>query len=342
VTRARAAALALALAAGCTRARQPGDPTPLAVNPSRGTPAAAVRIEISGRDLDARVRTDFTSGSAAADGLDVGYAARLEPASGAAVPLADVWLTERHTLLATVPAGLPRGSYRLVIVDPGGRSGALEHAYRVVSSAADLAGFDVTLVGTTARAGVTFPVSIVARDAGGAVVDGFADAVTVTDTAGALAPVSAGPFVLGRWSGSVVFPGLVAGDALVARDAAGHSGTSAAFDVVAGPPVALAFAAAPSAVAAGTCSAAVGLLLRDASGHPAVAEQDVPVQLQSSPPGLPLYSDPGCTTPITSLTVPTGAGTAAFHLRPAQAGDVTLRALPGALPSTTLRVSVTP
>jgi hypothetical protein len=343
VTRARATTvLALALAAACTRARHPGDPTPLAVNPSRGTAVEAVRIEISGRDLDARVKTDFTSAGGGADGVDVGYSARLEPAAGAAVPLTDVRLTERHTLLATVPPGLAQGSYRLVIVDPAGRTGVLERAYRVLSSAASVAGFDVTVVGTTPRAGVAFPVAIVARDAGGAVVDGFADAVTLTDTAGALPARSAGPFVLGRWSGGVTIPGLVAGDALVATDAAAHRGTSAAFDVVAGPPVAVAFAGAPLTVAAGACSARVELALRDAFGHPAVAEVDVAIRLQSAPPGLALHSDAGCTTPITSLTIPTGAGTAGLHLRASAPGDVTVRAVPAALPSVTQVETVTP
>jgi hypothetical protein len=338
--RLRAAMLVLALAA-CTRARQPGDPTPLAVNPSRGPAAAAVRIEISGRDLDARVRTDFSS-SATAGGLDVGYAARLEPASGAAVPLADVRLTERHTLLATVPAGLARGSYRLVIVDPAGRSGALEHAYRVLSSAADLAAFDVAIVGTTPRAGVAFPVSVVARDGGGAVVDGFTGVVTVADTAGALAPVSAGPFVLGRWAGAVTVPDVVAADALTVVDGAAHSGISAPFDVVAGPPMALAFAGAPLAVAAGTCSPRVELALRDAFGHPTVAEADVAVQLQSAPPGLPLFADAGCTAPVTALTLPAGSGTRGFHLRAGTAGAVTVRAVAASLPSVSQVETVTP
>jgi hypothetical protein len=338
-----AAVLALASAlAACPPARRPGDPTPLAVNPPRGAPATAVQIEISGRDLDARVSTDFTSSDAAANGVDVGYVARLEPASGAAVPLGDVRLTVRHTLVATVPAGLPPGSYRIVIVDPSGRCGVLERAYRVLASADAVARFDVAVVGTMPRAGVAFPISLVARDAGGAVVDGFTGAVTVTDAAGALAPASAGPFVLGRWGGTVTVPDVVAADALTVVDGAAHSGTSAPFDVVAGPPAALAIAGAPLTVRAGTCSPRVDLVLRDALGHPTVAEVDVAVQLQSAPPGLPLFADSGCATAVTALTLPAGTGTRGFHLRAAVAGAVTVRALPASLPSVSQVETVTP
>jgi hypothetical protein len=335
-------ALALTLALACTRARQPGDPTPLAVNPARATAAAAVQVEISGRDLDARVKTDLSAGGAAQNGVDAGYAARLEPASGAPVSLADVRLTERHTLLATIPAGLAQGSYRLVIVDPAGRTGSLEHAYRVLSSAASVARFDVAALGTTPRAGVAFPVSVVALDAGGAVVDGFDGAVTLSDTAGLLPPASAGPFVLGRWGGAVTIAGVASGDALVATDAAGHAGASAPFDVIAGPPVALVFPAAPLTVAPGACSPRVALALRDGQGIPAAAEADLVVQLQSAPPGLALFADAGCTTPAAALTIATGADAGGFHFLASAPGDVTVRAVPATLPSATQVETVAP
>jgi hypothetical protein len=334
--------VALALALGCSRARQPGDPTPLAVNPARGAAATAVQVEISGRDLDARVKTDFSSGGGAQNGLDAGYAAWLVPAAGAPVPLGDVRLTERRTLLATVPAGLAQGSYRLVIADPAGRTGALEHAYRVLSSAASVARFDVAVLEATPRAGVAFPVAVVALDAGGAVVDGFDGTVTLSDTAGLAAPAAAGPFVLGRYGGTVTIPALASGDALVATDAAAHAGTSAPFDVIAGPAVALVFAAAPVTVAQGACSPRIDLALRDAQGQAAVAEVDLEVQLQSAPPGLALFADAACTRPASALVVATGAGAAGFHFLAAAPGDVTLRAVPATLPSATQVETVTP
>lgn len=335
------AAVALAAALACTKARQPGDPTPLAVNPSRAPATASVRIEISGRDLDARVKTDLSSSGSGRDGLDAGFAARLEPATGPAVALADVRLTERRTLLATVPAGLPAGSYRLVVTDPAGRTGALAHAYRVVSSPDAVARFEVTLLGS-ARAGVGLPLSIAALDAGGNVVDGFDGTVTVSDTAGAISPVVAGPFVLGRCGATVTVRDVIAGDALVARDAAGHTGTSAPFDALAGPPVAVAFPAPAVSAAQGACSPRVALELRDASGHPAQAEVDLAVRLQSAPPGLPFFADAACTVAVTSLTVAAGSGAAAFHFRGGSPGDVTVRALAASLPSAVQVETVTP
>lgn len=342
MTRRRApllAGIALALAAGCTRPRAPGDPVPLAVNPSRAPADAPVQIEIAGRDLDAQVKTDF-SAAGEGNGVDAGFAARLEPAAGAAVPLDAVRLTGRRTLVATVPAGLARGSYRLVVTDPAGRSGALERAYRVVSSAASVARFVVAVL-EAPRAGTAFGVGVSAVDAAGAVVDGFDGTVTLSDARGALAPVTAGPFVLGRWGGTLVIPDVVTGDTLVATDAAARAGTSASFDVVAGPPVALAFPAAVAATA-GACSPTVAVALRDASGHAAAAEADLVVQLQSSPPGLPFFSDGGCTVPVATLTIPAGAGTAGFRFRAAAAGAVTLRAVPAAFPSAQQVVAVVP
>lgn len=335
------ASVALAAALACARARQPGDPTPLAVNPARAAATSAVVVEISGRDLDARVKTDLSSSGSGRDGVDAGFTARLEPASGAPVPLTDVRLTERRTLLATVPAGLPAGSYRLVVTDPAGRTGALEHAYRVVTPPDAVARFEVTLLGT-ARAGAGLPVSITAVDAGGNVVDGYEETVTLSDTAGAMAAVAAGPFVLGRCGATVTVGDVVAGDALVARDAAGHTGTSAPFDAIAGPPVGVTFPAPAVSAAQGACSQRVELELRDATGHAAQAEVDLVIRLQSAPPGLPFFADAACTVAATSVTVAGGAGGAAFHFRAGAPGDVTVRALPASLPSAIQVETVTP
>lgn len=328
----RLAAAALALAVACTRGREPGDPTPLAVNPRRAPATVPVQVEISGKDLDAHVATDFESSGAGRDRLDAGYGARLEPAAGAPVALTGVRLTGRRTLLATVPAGVAPGTYRLVVTDPAGRTGALERAYRVVSSPEAVVRFAVTVLGTP-RAGVAFPISIAALDASGEVVDGFEGTVTVSDTAGNLAAATCGPFVLGRFGGPIAVPGLAAGDALVATDGAGHEGASPPFDVVAGPPVEVVFPSAPVAAAPGTCSPRVDLALRDAYGHPAVSEAGVVAELQSAAAGVEFFADPGCTIAAATVAVPGGGSGAAFHFRAAAAGPVALRAVPASLPS---------
>jgi hypothetical protein len=249
-----------------------------------------------------------------------------------------VVLTARRTLLGTVPAGLSTGTYRLVVADPAGRTGALERAYRVVSAA--VASFDVVL-DSAPKASVPVPVTVIALDAGGAVVEGFTGSVTLADSAGALSSRSFGPFVLGHGRGSVAIPAL-ASDTLTVSDGAGHTGTSAAFDVTAGPPMVVAFASAAVTVAAGACSTRVDLALRDGSGAATVADTAVAVALQSAPPGLALYSDAGCTQPVTSLGIPAGAGGASFHFRAAAAGPVVVRALPAALPNAVQTETVTP
>lgn len=331
----------VALALACTRARAPGAPAPLAVSPARATADAPVRVEIAGRDFDARVRADFNSTGAGE--VDGEFEVRLEPAgAGSAVTLGEVALTDRRTLLATVPAGLAPGRYRLVVVDPRGRSGALEHAYEVIASATAVARFDVAL-GERPRAGIAFPVVVTALDANGAVVEGFDGTVTLSDTAGALPPRRHGPFTRGRGHGKLKIPRLVESDALTVRDEAGHVGTSAPFAVAGGPPTALVFASAPAAVRAGRCSPAVELALRDGTGTATVAEVDVEVALQSAPPGVEAFSNAGCTQPVSRVTVGAGDGGAAFHFRaPGAAGVVVLRAVPAALPSAVQSEVVTP
>lgn len=331
-----AALVALALA--CTRERAPGAPVPLAVNPPRATAAAAVRIEISGRDLDAEVTADFGGGGA----VDAGFSARLEPdGPGPAVALPDVALTPRRTLLATVPAGLAPGTYRLVVTDPAGRSGGLDRAYRVISSASSVARFDVALAGTP-RAGVSFPVTVTALDTGGAVVEGFDGTVTLGDSGGLVPPRAHGPFVLGRATARVRVPVAVASDALTVSDGAGHGGRSAPFGVVAGPPMALVFAGPAVTAAAGACSPRIDLALRDALGAATVAGTPVVVQLQSAPPGLATFSDAGCTAPAATLTVPAGAGGASFWFRAASAGAPAIRAVAASLPSVVQAETVSP
>lgn len=329
MTRATLALLALALA--CSRAPRSDGPVPLSVSPARSDALGPVAVEISGRAFDAWVRSDFDGSTG--DGLDGRFTAALEPAAGgAAVPLGDVALTERRTLRATVPAGIPLGTYRLSVTDPRGRTGALEHAFRVVTSTAGVAAFRVEVL-EPPRAGIAFPVSLTAIDAQGVTVEGFEGDVTLADLTGTISPASAGPFALGRFQGFAVIPALATADRLTARDPSDRSGSSDPFDVVAGPPVALVFPDPPVTAAAGACSPRVNLELRDALGHPALAEADLAAQLQSAPPGLAFFSDAACGSPGASLSFAAGASRASFHFRGGAAGAVVVRAVPDSLPS---------
>jgi len=332
-------ALAACLLVACTRAAQPSGPVPLEVTPDRSAAVVPVPLEIVGRDFDARVQTGFDGSEG--DELDARFTARLEPAAGAAVALEDVTYTERRTLRAVAPAGIPRGLYRLVVTDPRGRSGALEQAFRVVAGAERVAGFRVEVL-ESPRAGVPFGVSLTAIDALGDVVDGFAAAVTLTDLTGSVTPTSVGPFALGRFQGQVVIALRAASDQLIVSDGSGHSGSSPSFDVVAGPPMAVVFPGTPVTAAAGACSPPVEVELRDALGNPAPAEAELISQLQSAPPGVAFFSDAACTDATVVLTVGGGGTRAAFHFRSAAAGPVTIRVLPASLPGATQTETVSP
>jgi hypothetical protein len=344
VARARQPGLALAAAAcaalACASPAEPGDPVPLAVYPGQGTGRTALAVEISGRDLDAATRADFSRPQGST--VDIRYSAVLELVpGGTVVALQDVTLTPRRTLRATVPAGLPRGVYRLRITDPNGRSGVLAQAFRVVATADSVAAFRVEVL-EPPRAGVGFVVALTAVDDQGQAVDGFDGKVSLADATAALSPASAGPFVMGRWQVRATVPVITTGDRITATDALGRAGTSSPFDVVAGPTAALVFAGHSVTAAAGVCSPAVEVELRDVLGHPAAAEADVTAQLQSAPAGIRFFSDPGCTAATQSVTIPAGASRASLHFLAATPGTVTLRAVPAALPSASQDEVVSP
>jgi hypothetical protein len=331
-----AALAALGLACGTPA---PGGPVLAAMTPAQGTAAAPLSVEIAGEHLDARVSTDFTSGGGE---VDASFRAELAPVSGGSpVPLEDVALTPRRTLRATVPAGLAQGAYDLAVADPRGRTAVLRRAFRVVTSAETVASFRVDVL-EAPRAGVAFAVSLTAVDAQGRTVEGFDGSVALTDLSGTVSPASVGPFVLGRFQAQVTVAGLATADRLTAADAFEHAGTSEPFEVVAGPPVAVAFPEPPLSAASGACSPPVQLELRDVLAHPARAEVDLPVQLQTAPPGLALFADAGCTSPISSLTFAAGVSRGSFHFRAGAPGALAVRAVPATLPSAAQAATVSP
>ena len=136
---------------------------------------------------------------------------------------------------------------------------------------------------------------------------------------------------------------LATADAITADDGAGHAGTSTAFDVIAGPPVAVVFTAAPATLAVGTCATAT-VALRDSMQFPAPAAAPVSVELQSSPPGgVAFHAGTGaCNSPVTAITVAAGASTASFRFVASSAGPAAIRVVPSGLPSATHALTVTP
>lgn len=338
---ARRLALALVLLAGCTRAPTSAGPVPMAIAPAQTTALLPEPVEVSGQGFEAAVQTDFTGGGQST--LQATFQVRLLPSGGgAAVALGQVALTPRKTLTAVVPAGLAQGAYDLEVIDPAGRSGVLPRAFRVVTSAENVAAFKVDLV-EPARAGVPFLVSLSALDAQGQVVDGFTGDVTVTDLTGTVSPGTAGPFALGRLQTSLTVTPVTAADSVTVTDSLGRSGTSAPFAVTPGPPVAIAFATAPVSAAVGACSPPITLELRDAFGNAAPAAAAVAVELQSAPAGsLAFFTGSGCSTVVSAVTVAAGATRVSFRFVGAVAEPVAVRAVPAGLPSAEQGETVTP
>lgn len=326
--------------AACPRSARDAGPAPVSMTPSEGTGVAALAVTIVGDHFDASTDTDFGKGSGT---LAATFQASLVPdGGGTSVALDSVTFTSERKLQANVPAGIARGTYTLEVTDPAGRKGTLAQAFRVYAGPENVVAFRVEPQ-ETAHAGVPFLVQLTAVDAGGAVVEGFTDPVTLSDLTGTIAPTGSGPFVQGRRAIRLTVSTLSAADRITGVDALGRTGSSAPFAVVAGPPVALAFESAPSTVVAGSCSSPVTVGLRDSKGNPAPASATVDVDLQSSPAGsVSFHSGGGCASPVTAIAISPGAISATFRFTGPAPGAVVLRASPAGLPSTTYGVTLSP
>lgn len=111
------------------------------------------------------------------------------------------------------------------------------------------------------------------------------------------------------------------------------------------PATGLAFDMPPATVVAADCSGAVSLQ-SVAAGMPAAVSTDTTVTLAptgSSATGLQLFSDPACTTPLTTstLTLRFGVNRATFSFRAAAAGSLTVTASAMGLGSTAFTTTVT-
>ncbi|HLL83415.1 MAG TPA: hypothetical protein VK420_12210, partial [Longimicrobium sp.] len=143
---------------------------------------------------------------------------------------------------------------------------------------------------------------------------------------GCTTPVTQLSVAPGAGRGTFYFRGTVAQTVTVSAFASGVAGTSQAETITAAPASALAFDSAPQTVTVGSCSAAATVGLRDGYGNPSPPAQAVAVSLVATPStGFALYADPGCTTPLSQLTLPAGGG-ASFYFLGTRAGDVTLGA----------------
>ncbi len=325
-------ALALALAA-CRSEAPAAGPLLTSVSPSQASAEAEVPLQIHGEHLVPRVRADFKQ--RAGSSLDATFTASLVPADPAlpSIPLLAVALTAPGTLAATVPSGLEKGLYHLEVVDPAGQAGLLEGAYRVVTSAENVAAFRLD-VAAPARARVPAAVSLTAVDADGRVVDGFAGTVTLTSSGSPGAPVEVGPFVAGRLRATFTPAAAAPALTLEAVDALGHRGSSDPFEVKDGLVTQVAFTSAAHTVAAGGCSQPLTLEARDHAGVGSAVEAPLTLALAAGPStGVSFYADAACATAVQALTLAAGSASATFHFRALRAGGLNVRAAPATVPS---------
>jgi len=330
--------LALAALAALLAACQPGGgdgPKPSSLVPDRGPRTMPVALRIQGSGFEARVATDFSEPDRS--GIDARFQAFL---GGSA--LEDVTLREDGSLAATVPAGLPEGSYDLTVVDPRGRRGGLPQAYRVLSQAeldSQVASFRVEPVGPQ-EAYRPFAITVTALDQAGQPVPGFCGAVTLTDLTGTVVPGLVGRFSAGRWTGKVEVRAAHAADVLRVSDGQGATGDSAPFAVAPAAAAAVVFQTGPLTTTAGQCTGPVSLALVDAFGMPTTVVGPTALALAPSPPaGYSAFADPACTAPLASPTVAAGQGATSVWFVATRSGPLELGASGGSLaPSTQLEL----
>jgi hypothetical protein len=185
-------ALLVALA-GC--GVQLPDPSPEAVVPSHGWTGDDTHVAITGNHFYPQVEVD----AAGRDNADVDTTFRVDLVDGDVVrAIGGVTLRDYHLIDASVPAGIPPGTYDLVVTGPTGRVGTLPDAFEVTESRADHLAVDVDgsvsyVVGE--RATVTVQLEAPPPD-DEPVLDDIEVTVTATADDGVLVPVFAASSLL--------------------------------------------------------------------------------------------------------------------------------------------------
>lgn len=323
---------ALLFATACSSS-QVASPRPLRVVPSSGATTQPLVVRIEGEGFLPSVRTDFGRESRS----DVNAAFR---AFVGDTELQDVRRNDDGSLSATIPPGIPPGSYPLRIQNPSGAEGALPNAFRVVTSAQSAAAFVIEPIGTQ-RAAIPFAVGIAAVDEQGRVVSAFTGQVRLSASTDVVAPAQAGPFVLGRLRGvQVTLNRVASGQTLIVEDDQGHRAQSAAFDVVAGPPQQVSLSGPANAVA-GSCAGPFAVALTDVIGNPAAVSEATAVAIDVGPAsGAATFADAACAQAVAGLSLSAGQSTAQFHGRFIHANRVTVRVAPASLPSASVGLNV--
>ncbi len=114
----------------------------------------------------------------------------------------------------------------------------------------------------------------------------------------------------------------VAGPVTVFLTATGLIGSSQVETIAARLPSVIAFSSAPQNLRVGECSSPVSIQTRDVYENPSAVATATTFSLSVSVgTDVRFYSDAGCTSEITQVTMPTGAHTARFHFRGIRSGE---------------------
>jgi hypothetical protein len=134
----------------------------------------------------------------------------------------------------------------------------------------------------------------------------------------------------GSNSASFYYKDTKAGAPTITASATGLTSATQTETVNAAAPSKLVFTTLAQTLTAGVCSATITVQTQDTFGNPSSVAAATAVSLSTTSTGGAFYSDAGCTTAITFVTVATGANTASFYY-----GDTLANGAPGLPPHAT-------
>src|SRR6184192_1564210 len=275
------------------------------VQPTNGAAGAALTpaVQVTARDAQGNVATDFTGTVTVALGVNPGGATLSGTTSLTAVSGVATFSSLSIDKVGT--------GYTLTAVDPGeGLSGATSTAFNITPGPVTQLVFTVQPSTAVAARTISPAVQVAARDAQGNLVSAFAGSVTVALGTNPSGGTLAGTTTVTAAGGVATFGTLsvdkVGTGYTLAATAPGLSGaTSSAFTVTVGAATQFVFSVQPSATAAGAAiTPAVQVTALDAGGNVATGfAGSVAVALGTNPSGGTLAG---------TTTVPAVSGVASF------------------------------
>ncbi|MGQ0505998.1 MAG: kelch repeat-containing protein [Myxococcaceae bacterium] len=233
-----------------------------------------------------------------------------------------------------VPLDLPQGAYQVWAVVNGAASSSL--MVNVPTSATGgTARLQITSTAQTVTAGACSPspLTIQSQTLAGVALNVSANTsvqlapypgLSFYSDATCATPIAAAVISSGTSSTSVYFRGTTVGSTTVTVGANSYNSASQVQTIQAGAPSQIAFTSNPVTVAVNTCSPAVVLQVADSYGNPSNVPSSTAVTLSGT--GLTFFSNPTCTTSLTSPTVAGGSSSLTFYFTGSTSGAIALEA----------------